>query len=172
MRYLSLFICLVLLLSSFSVNGEEEKIDFSGEWTLNSEKSEFGESFGRGRGSGMAADKMIIEQKEKELVVESFRKNRNGEDISTKLTYRLDGKKSKNDLAFGEQVSVAKWSKDGKTLIIESTMEISRRNREFTIESTQKWTLENGLLKIESTRSTPRGEGKSKLIYTKVVKEN
>ena len=85
--------------------------------------------------------------------------------------YTLDGKKSKNDLNFGTQESVAKWSKDGKMLVIESTMDISRGDRDITIESTEKWSLDKDTLTIERTRSTPRGDRTSKAVYDKVKKE-
>jgi len=116
----------------------------------------------------MLASKMIVEQQDNKLVVETFRKNREGEDVSMKLTYNLNGKKSNNDLFFGSQESVASWSKDGKMLIIESTMNMSRGDRDFTMESTEKWSLENDTLTIETTRFTPMGERTSKAVFEKL----
>lgn len=179
MRVIALFTVAFLLISALVVGAQESKPNFSGEWALNAEKSDMGgdrsgqrsgERGGR-RGGGMLASKMIIEQQDNKLIVETFRKNRDGEDVSTKLTYTLDGKKSKNDLNFGTQESVAKWAKDDKTLVIESTMNMSRGDRDFTMESTEKWSLDKGTLTIERTRSTPRGERTSKAVYDKVEKE-
>jgi len=115
----------------------------------------------------MLASKMMIEQKDNQLVVETFRKNRDGEDVSTKATYTLDGKKCKNDSNWGTRESTANWSKDAKMLIIESTRNMSRGDREFTMESTEKWSLEQNVLTIETTRSTPMGERTSKVVYDK-----
>lgn len=178
MRVIALFTVALLLISALIVNAQESKPNFSGEWTLNAEKSDMGGDRGGqrggergGRGGGMMASKMIVEQQENKLVVETFRKNRDGEDVSTKLTYTLDGKKCKNDLSFGTQESTAKWAKDDKSLIIESTMNMSRGDRDFTMESTEKWSLDKETLTIERTRSTPMGDRTSKSVYEKVKLE-
>ncbi len=170
MRFIALFTVVVLLMSTVIVSAQDSKVNFSGEWVLNAEKSDQPERPG-GRRRGMLASKMVIEQKDNKLVVERFRKNRDGEDVSTKLSYTLDGKKCKNDLNFGTRESVAKWSKDGKTLTIESTITMSRGDREFTMESTEKWSLDKDTLTIEATRSTPRGERTSKAVYDKSEKK-
>lgn len=170
MRAIALFTVVVLLVGSVVVSAQEKKVDFSGTWVLNADKSDLGGGRG-GRRGGMAVSKMLVEQKDEKLIVENFRQNRDGEDVSTKLTYTLDGKKCKNELNFGTQESVVKWTKDGKTLTIESTMSMSRGDREFTMESTEKWSLDKDILTIETTRSTPRGERKSKAIYNKSEKK-
>jgi len=169
MRILTILTVVVLLLSSTFLLADEGKANFSGQWILNKDKSELGDTGGRRR--GRAATKLVIEQKDNKLVVESFRLNRDGEEASRKLTYTLDGKESKNEMNFGDQVATANWSKDGKTLTIESTMTISRGDRDFTIESTDKWSLDGDTLTIGSVRTTPRGERKSKAVYNKAEKK-
>jgi hypothetical protein len=174
MKFIALFTVVVLLMGAVVVSAEDSKPNFSGEWVLNVEKSDQGGDRGGARGGrrgGMMAAKMNIEQKDNQLVVESFRKNRDGEDVSTKATYTLDGKKCKNDTNFGTRESTANWSKDGKMLTIESTMNMSRGDREFTMNSTEKWSLDKNVLTIETTRSTPRGERTSKAVYDKVEKK-
>lgn len=173
MRSFVLFIIVVFLMSAVVVSAQEGKVNFSGEWTLNADKSEFGGGGGgggRGGGRGMGSSKMIVEQKDNALTVETFRQNRDGEEVSTTNTYTLDGKKSNNESNFGTTVSVVNWSKDGKTLTIESTMTGSRGGQEFTMESTAVWSLEGNILTVETTRSTPRGEMTSKAVYDKAVK--
>jgi len=163
-------IIVVLLLSVFAASAQQNKVNFSGTWLLNADKSDMAGSYG-GRRGRMATPRLVIEQKDNKLIVERFRKNRSGEEVATKLTFTLDGKKCLNDLKFGVQESVAKWSDDGKTLIIKSTMTMSRRNREFTMESTEKWSLKKGALIITRTRFTPRGERTSKAVYDKLQKK-
>jgi hypothetical protein len=165
MRYFALFLCAILFLNFTIIYAGDGKVNFSGEWTLDKDKSDLGDSSGRRR--GRAASKLIIEQEDNKIIVESFRQNRDGEEVSTKLTYTFDGKKIKNEMRFGDQVSTAKWSGDGKTLTIESTMTMSRGDRDITIESTNNWCLDGELLTIGSTRITPRGERKSNAVYTK-----
>ncbi|MCI0495206.1 hypothetical protein L0Z72_09355 [candidate division KSB1 bacterium] len=95
---------------------------------MNADKSDQPEVPG-GRRGGMMVSKMIIEQRDNQLVVEIFRKNRDGEDVSSKATYALDGKKCKNDSNWETRESIDNWSKDGKMLAIESTMTMSRCDR-------------------------------------------
>jgi hypothetical protein len=172
MRSFVLFIIVVFLMSAVVVSAQEGKINFSGEWTLNADKSEFGGGGGGRGGRGMmASSKMSVEQKDNVLTVETFRQNRDGEEISTTNTYTLDGKKSNNENNFGTTESVATWSKDGKTLTINSTMTGSRGGQEFTMESTAVWSLEGNILTVETTRSTQRGEMTSKAVYDKAVKK-
>ena len=169
MRFVVIFAVIVLLASTVVVSAQNDKVDFSGEWVLNTDKSDTGQGPG-GRRGGMSAFKLIINQKENQLVVQAFRENRKGEEITTELTYALDGEKSENTTLFGTQVSKVRWSKDGQSLHISSTLTMSRGEREFTMESDETWTLDKGTLIIETTRSTPRGEMKSKAVYDSVEK--
>jgi hypothetical protein len=183
MRFIAVITIVLLLISACGETVQKGAVNFSGEWAFNAEKSDMGgprggdrgadrggEREGRRGGMGMAGSKMTIEQKDNELVVEMLRQNRDGEEFSMKSTYTLDGKKSKNDSNFGTRISVARWSKDGKMLTIESTMTMFREDREFNMESTEQWSLVNNTLTIETTRSTPMGEITSKAVYDKMTK--
>lgn len=167
MRFFAFVAVIVFMMGMLGIAAQDIKPNFSGEWILNADKSDQPEGPG-GRRGGMMAAKMIIEQKDKQLVVETFRKNRDGEDVSNKSTYTLDGKKCKNESTWGVRELTVTWSKDGNMLIIESTMKMSRGDRDFTMESTEKWSMDKNVLTIETTRSTPMGERTSKAIYNKV----
>ena len=165
MRFFALLTIVVLLFGVIAVDAQDGKTNFTGKWTLNADKSNQG---GGGRGMrGFGATKMVIEQKDNKLIVESFSKNRDGDEVSSKAAYTLDGKKSKNETNRGASVSIAKWSKDGKVLTINSERTFGRGDRTFTMESTEKWSLKNNTLTIESTMSTPRGDRESKRVYDK-----
>jgi hypothetical protein len=168
MRYLVLFISGVLLLIASVLSAQESTVNFTGEWVLNEDKSDLGGG-PSGRRS-MIASKMVVEQKDNKFVVEAFRTNRGGEEVSTVSTYTLDGKECKNESDYRTSVSVAEWSEDGKTLTISSTITFSRSGREFTMESTETWSLDKDTLSVETTRSTSRGERTSKGVYDKSEK--
>ena len=168
MRYLVLFISGVLLLIASVLSAQESTVNFAGEWVLNEDKSDLGGS-PSGRRS-MIASKMVVEQKDDKFVVEAFRTNRDGEEVSTVFTYTLDGKECKNESDYRTSVSVAEWSEDGKTLTISSTITFSRSGQEFTMESTEIWSLDKDALSVETTRSTSRGERTSKGVYDKSEK--
>lgn len=169
MRYPLLFIGVALLLSIGVVSAKESSVNFSGEWVLNADKSDLGTSSG-GRRRGMAASKMVVEHEDNKLVVEAFRTNRDGEEVSMVTTYTLDGKECKNESEYRKMVSVAEWSEEGKMLTISSTITMSRGDREFTMESIEKWSLEQETLGIDRTISTSRGERTSKVVYNKSEK--
>jgi hypothetical protein len=175
----------LLLIVACDETVQKGAVDFSGVWMLNPEKTELrgprdetresareGErreqKEGRRGGMRMGASKAIIEQKENELLVEMFLQNWEGEEFSIKSTYTLDGKKCKNDSNFGTRISTARWSRDGKTLTIASTMTMFREDQEFNMESTEQWSLDNNMLTIQTTRSTPMGERTSKAVYDKI----
>jgi hypothetical protein len=166
MRYLVLLISGVILLSADVLSAQKSAVDFTGQWVLNEDKSDLGGGSG-GRRRGMSASKMVVEQKEGKLVVEAFRTNRDGEEVSTASTYTLDGKECKNESENRTSVSVAKWSEDGKALTISSKMTFSRSGQEFTMESVEIWSLAEKTLTIETTRTSSRGERKSKAVYEK-----
>ena len=166
MRYFVLLISGVLLLSADVLSAQESAVDFTGEWVLNEDKSDLGGGPG-GRRRGMSASKVVVEQKDNKLIVETFWTNRAGEEVSNVSTYTLDGKECTNSNEFMKSVSVAEWAEDGKTLTISSTTTFSRRGREFTMESTAIWSLDKETLTLETTRISSRGERTSKAVYDK-----
>jgi len=168
MRNVAFIMVAVLLLGVCMLLAQEGKVDFSGEWTLNADKSEMGGGGGRGGGRrGGAGSKMVVEHKDNNLVVVSYRTNRDGEEISTETTYTLDGKKVESETNSGTQVAEAKWSKDGKSVTIFSERTMSRGGNEFTMESTAVWSLDGDNLIVETSRTTPRGDMESKAVYDK-----
>ena len=171
MRYFALLTIIFVLLGAVALGAQDDKPNFAGAWVLDADKSEQGGGGrgGRGRGTG-ASSKMNVGQKDDTLSVETFRQNREGDEIAIVNVYTLDGKKSKNDSNFGTTESEAKWSKDGKILTISSVTNISRGERDFTIETTAKWSLDKDVLTIETTRSSMRGESTSKTVYNKKKK--
>ncbi len=160
---------ILVLFPGFLFTAAAGSLDFSGEWQLNNDKSNFGE--GR-RGSRMTATKLIIDQKET-LKIERFSVNRDDEEVKTEETLTLDGKESKNETSRGERLSTAKFSDDGKSLQIESTITFQSQNGEFKMDSKEVWSLENdgNTLVIDNTMTTRRGERTQKLYYDKVKAE-
>ena len=171
MRLFSLLTIVVLLFGVIAVDAQDGKTNFSGKWTLNADKSNQGGG-GEGRGSrgggrGMGASKMVIQHDGDKFIVESFRQNRDGDEIATKVTYTLDGKKVKSENERGSSVSVAKWGKDGKTVTIISERTMGRGGQNFTMETTQTWSLKDNTLIIDSIMSSQRGDRESKAVYDK-----
>jgi hypothetical protein len=169
MRSIALLTILGLLVGICAVSAQDTKVNFSGEWILNADKSEQGGGGGGGR--GMGSSKLIVKQEDTKLAVESFRQNRDGEEVSTVSNYTLDGKECENEARFGKQISVVNWSKDGKTLVIESESTMSRNGEEMTFNSKEEWTLDKDTLTIHRTMSSSRGDRESKTVYDRAKKE-
>jgi hypothetical protein len=147
------------------------KTDFSGAWALNESKSELGEQNGPGGGRfrGFNAGKMTITQTEDQMVIERTMKNRDGEDVTNKETYTLDGKECVNESRGGEKTTVCKWSADGKTLTMESLRVINRDGNSMEMKSVEIFSLsaDGKVLSMDITSNSPRGERKVKLAYDK-----
>ncbi|MBN2414069.1 hypothetical protein JXQ31_20510 [candidate division KSB1 bacterium] len=160
---------ILVLFMGFLFTAATGSLNFSGEWQLNRDKSDFGEG---GRGSRMTATKLIVDQKET-LKTERFSVNRNDEEVTTEETLTLDGKECKSETNRGERLSKAKFSDDGKSLQIESTITFESPNGEFKMNSKEVWSLENdgNTLVIDYTMTTQRGERTMKIYYDKAKTE-
>lgn len=172
---LSGVIILTFLIMPFNMKGQTGKVNFSGTWTLNAEKSTFGQGpggpggpggrapQGQAPGGGSGGGSFIVKQEANLLTVERTRGNQT---ITSK--YTLDGKESINSTGRGESKSTATWSADGKTLKIITTRSFEREGQTSQIKTTEEWTLTSPtLLTIVTTTSTPNGERKSTMVYDK-----
>ena len=154
-------LCSLLLIPAASFAGE--KTDFTGEWTLNEDKSDLGE------GRAFAAFKVAVKQEGNTISIERTRTGRDGEERTTSETLTLDGKENINESERGSSSSVLTWSDDGATLTIKSKREFDRQGETFEMNSAEVWTLaEDGkILKIQSEMSSSRGERSVSLVYEK-----
>jgi len=136
--------------------------DFSGTWMLNKEKSELGE----GRGSRMAALKMVVTQSEENIKIETTLQGRDGQERVRTRELTLDGKEVTTSNERGETVSSAKV--DGETLLLTTLRKMERNGETFEMTSNQKWTLTaENVLTVNIKSESPRGERELKLVYDK-----
>ena len=165
MRVITSLFVVTFLLISFTTFAENEKVNFSGEWSLNEEKSELGE--GRRR---MPSAKLTISQEDDTLTIERLLKRRSGEEFKVKEKFTLDGKECENTVYERPKKSVATWSKDGKSLNITSKIVFERDGNEFEFNTVEIWKLadEGNSLSIEYTSKSTRGERKRTYVYDKV----
>jgi len=156
MRFLSLTIVLILVAPAM-IDAQTGKVDFTGTWALNAEKSTLPEG---GGGPRMGGGNITVTQ-EANLLTQT----RTGQDGTPRVTkYTLDGKESINTTFGGESKSTAKWSADGKTLTIATKSNFN--GNEMT--STAVWSLIDAkTLSVVSTRQTPDGEVKATMVYDK-----
>lgn len=137
------------------------KPDFSGTWKLNEAKSEFGE--GRFRASAT----MEVKQDKMNLNVVRVRTGRDGQERRRESSYSLDGKETTSSTERRTTTSTAKWSEDGKSLMIHSKSSFTRDGDTFEFTSDETWTLgdKGKTLTIQSKSNSSRGEFSYKAVY-------
>jgi hypothetical protein len=147
-----------------AATAQTQKANFFGDWKLNEQKSTLGQ-FAR-----MVPKKLKLDGQTDDLTVQRSATSPDGNDITTneKLTY--DGKETESTV-FGntKKKSTAKWSDDGQTLNVNSTIVFEREGQTFEVKVTEAWKLlEAGkVLSVESTSTSQMGTNTMKLLYDK-----
>jgi len=155
-------ICFALMVIA-SLAMASEATNFSGNWTLNNEKSNFGNSEFRN-----AANTLKITQDAAKIIIERSGARRNGETYTYSETITLDGKECENTINQDrKRKSTANLSADGKSLTITSSSSMERNGQTFEMKSSEIYTLADKVLMVDVTSSSPRGEMKNKLVYDK-----
>lgn len=159
-----LFSLLLPTVMLFSFTSNAQKPNFAGDWKLNESKSELGEMGGR------AALTFKVDQKENEITITRTTPGFGGGDpMTTSMTLSYDGKVTESE-GFGgsKRKSTAKWSDDGKSLVVNSIMNFERDGQSMEIKGTETWSLTSeGLLSVVNFSSSPRGEFTTKAVYNK-----
>lgn len=144
-----------------------QKPDFSGKWTVDTEKTQAANpgqpggggppGGGMGGGRGFGAGPMTVKQDAATLTTE--RETPNGV-MST--VYKLDGTETVTTTQRGEQKNKAAW--EGSTLVITTTRPGMDGG---TMTSKTVWALEGNYLVQTMTMQTPNGEMTRKTFYKK-----
>jgi TonB family protein len=168
---------LSILLAALSISAQTKAKDFSGDWTLDVNKSKFS--------NGMQIESMTLKvsQTEKELKVENMtkrgqtdmraggggRRGGNGGAITT--NYTLDGKETSSDVGTamsGKETRKAIVTSDGK-LSLTATRTFNDGTGELVIKTNETWELDDAgaTLKVTRYMETPRGATNSEMYFTK-----
>jgi hypothetical protein len=154
----------ILLLVVSLLFTQEGKVNFSGEWSLNEDKSDLGEGGGR-----FMSTKLVVKQEAGKISIERTGQGRDGEFTRTE-EITLDGKENELE-GFGDTMRkvTANWTDEGKILTISSFMEFYREGNSIEITTKEVWTLKaESTLSVASSMTSPRGERSSNLVYDKV----
>jgi len=153
---------LVILVITFPqyVSAQSGKVNFSGNWVLNTQKSTMTDSPRMGAGDFMAKQEGNL------LTLERTLTNRDGQSVTNNMKYTFDGKESVNSTQRGESKSVASWSADGKTLTISTVRNINMGGTSRSMKSVEVWTMpDQKTINIQSTVAAPAGDRKMLLVY-------
>ena len=161
----SFLFLVAFLMTSFVTDAAPKKAKFSGEWTLNKEKSYISEY-----GERMVVTKMVIIQKGKKLTIEKFGTSQEGEEYNYSEMYTLDGKECEN-IIFGttKMKSTVSWSDDKQSLTITSTILFDWEGNELEVALVEifKFTEDGNFLSVNQTASTDYGDLENTLVYEK-----
>lgn len=170
LRIISFTVILAFIMPVMA-NAQAGKTNFSGSWSLNTSKSDFGQGQGQGQGQRMGGgmgSNFVAKQEANLLTLESTRTNQNGETVTITSKYTLDGKECTNTTGRGVSKSTATWSSDGKALTIVTTRTFDMNGESRTMTSTQVLTLgDANTLTVVQTTTTPNGERKTTMVYDK-----
>lgn len=148
----------------FAFTSKTDHSDFSGEWKLNESKSELGQM------ARFATRTIKADQKDDAITIAQTSPSFNGDDVTITQTLSYDGKETETAL-FGnsKRRSNAKWSDDGKTLIINYTLELDFGGQTSEVKGTETWNLSDDgkTLTIQINSSSQRGDFSSKAVYDK-----
>jgi len=171
----------VLLLFVAAALGQDAKPNFSGDWTLDREKSDIGEGGprgggprgggpreggprggpGGGRGMGMGSFSII---QEGDSMVVKRKLEFQGEERTFESRYTTDGKENVNE-GFRGNSTKSKTHWEGAKLITESVMETPNGTRET--KEVRSLSPDGKTMTVETTAKGGFGEGTRKLVYNK-----
>jgi len=157
---------MAFLLCVVEAFGQETKPNFTGEWTLDREKSDLGEpgQGGRGgRGRGMGLGSFSITHEGNSLVLKR-KVEFQGEERTFESRHSTDGKESVNEGFRGSTVS-SKTRWEGPKLVTESVMETPNGQRET--KEVRSLSADGKAMTVEIISKGGFGEGTRKLVYTK-----
>lgn len=152
----------VVLLLSFAIT--PDRVNLSGAWKLDEAKSDLGD-FG-----AFAARAIKAEQKDTAIIISrTVNGFDGGEPVTSTLTIPYDGRIIESEGFGGSKIkSAGKWSDDGQTFTISSTILFDMNGQSTEIKNTEAWSLtKEGLLSVVTNSSSPMGDMTTKGIYSK-----
>lgn len=149
----------------FSFTAIPDKVNYSGNWSLNESKSELGDF-----GSRFAPRKIKVDQKDEAITIAKTAPSFNGGDVTITETLTFDGKTTETTV-FGsaKKKSTAKWSDDGQTLTVSYNIAFERNGETTEITGTEAWTIsgDGKTLTLKTASASPQGEFSMKTVYDK-----
>ena len=161
----SVLLVITILLLGTSLTARSQRVDFSGTWKLNGEKTDFGKL-----SENSTPIQMTMEQINDSIIIERFSKNRQGETHSYLEKLPFDGKDVEIMINATKKISSAQWSTDGQTFKEVAKYFNSSAPIEFgEYRANEIWTLsdEGKTLTIMRVDQMKSGNYPKKMVYNK-----
>ena len=154
-----LFLLFLLSILAFTSIG---KVNFSGEWKLDKEQSNLSDS-------PLYLSKIVINQQEKSVLTTRTNMNQYGEQYPFDEEITLDGEESEIVIYEMTRRTRARWSDDGKTLLIKSKTKYwgNSGEQEFTVDETWGLDKKGEILSIDFDVKTVDGTNTGTYLYKK-----
>lgn len=146
----------VLLLCASSVFAAD-KPNFSGEWKLNVDKSNFGPI------PPPNAQVMKITHKDPEVTSTTDQDGMEGK-VTFTVKYKTDGTETVNEIRGAQAKTVGKW--DGESLVV--TTKLDFQGMDVTLNNTMKMASDGKNINAVNKIVTPQGEFEQTLVFDKV----
>lgn len=160
-QLLILVLAPVFLLSFTSL---PDRVNFSGEWKLNPDKSDLGQF------ANFATTSIKTDQSNDAIIIARTAPSFQGDENTTSETLTFDGKETATKL-IGEssKKSKMKWTDDGQSFSITYTLNLDFNGQQMVIQGTEKWSLANDgkTLVVENNSSSDFGDMTTKSVYDK-----
>jgi len=141
-------IALVIALALFSCVAIGQKVNFSGEWKLNEDKSELGYEFS-------VAPKSVTMVHTKKTLDQTNVNEWNGQEYKSQLHFTLNGKVCENP-GFEDAATKSTAIYDKKAKTIKIVTDGTTQGMDYTL--TQIYSLKDGNLVVESEAASDMGE--------------
>jgi hypothetical protein len=134
--FLLVFMCSVCI-SNTCISQKVNRINFSGTWSINNEKSEFG-----GKPAYVVFRQLIVDQKSDSIFFEGYNKGENNENIVAKARYSFNSESLPIITSENRKLlTTLSWSSDGKTLTKVGTYSFKDDFKNEEYKRTEEWSL-------------------------------
>ncbi len=161
-KQLLILIAFPALLLSFTVLPGQT--NFSGEWKLNTDKSDLGQM------ANFAVTSLKVDQANEAITIARTAPTFQGDESTTTETVTFDGKTSETKI-FGESTkkSSIKWDESGKTFTLTFTLNLDFNGQQMVVEGTEKWSLSDDgkILTLETNSTSDFGDMSTTAVYDK-----
>lgn len=134
-----------------------DKPNFSGQWKLNVDKSNFGPM------PAPSSQTLKIEHTDPDVVTTTDQEGDQGK-MSYTIKYKTDGSETANEVRGAQAKSVGKW--EGEAIVV--TTKLDFQGTEITLSNTMKLAPGGKNMNAVTKIQTPQGEFEQALVFDKV----
>ena len=153
---------LLLGIAVATIFAADKTVNFSGEWVLNSEKSQLDDM-----GTQFLPAKLEVQQEGNDMTVARVYEREYEDPIVDEVKLTLDGQECKSQFWNSPRTTTAKWSEDGKSLNVQTKVVFERDGQTSELNINEVWSMKEKALAIDHSSSSSFGDRKVTMIFDK-----